>query len=254
MSGYIPSLKKITEHVASIELRRPESANRLEIEDLAKVEEYVRICENDPKVRVIIFSSQGKYFSAGLDFKELKNIAIRKTNNERAESDLERTANIVANTKLITIASIQGPIFGGATDLVLACDLRIGSFESSAQMPAAKIGLPLYPSAIERYVSNLGLTHAKRLILTGVSVSAEELLKIGFLSELVSASNLQDRAFQLAKMVSEFPFEPVSAMKKYINSIETLEIGDRDQSRQDLFDSFDGAKIFERINNNRKPK
>ena len=254
MSGYLPSLTKITEHVASIELRRPDSANRLEIEDLNEIETHVRICELDPNVRVIIFSSQGKYFSSGLDFKELRNITVKKTSIGDDESDLERTANIVANTKLITIASIQGPIFGGATDLVLACDLRIGSFESSAQMPAAKIGLPLYPSAIERYVSNLGLTHAKRLILTGVSVSAEELLKIGFLSELVSASNLQDRAFQLAKMVSEFPFEPVSAMKKYINSIETLEIGDRDQSRQDLSDSFDGAKIFERINNNRKPK
>jgi len=252
MSGDIPSLKKITDHVASIELRRPESANRLEIEDLNEIESHVRICESDPKVKVIILSSQGKYFSAGLDFKELKNISIRKTNID--ESHLERTANIVANTKLITIASIQGPIFGGATDLVLACDLRIGSFESSAQMPAAKIGLPLYSSAIERYVFNLGLAQAKRLLLTGVSVSAEELLKIGFLSELVSGNNLQDRAFQLAEMVSEFPFEPLSAMKKYINSIEIFDMDERSRSKQGLSDSFDGEKIYERINNIRNFK
>ncbi len=68
MSGQIPLLKKIAAHVMCIELRRPDSANRLELEDLIEMQSLVRRCESDIEIRVLIFTSQGKYFSTGLDF------------------------------------------------------------------------------------------------------------------------------------------------------------------------------------------
>ena len=247
MSGQIPLLKKISAHVMCIELRRPDSANRLELEDLIEIQSLVGRCESDIEIRVLIFTSQGKYFSAGLDFGVLKNLNNKQTIGAGSGSELERTANLIAKTKLITIASIQGPIFGGATDIALACDLRIGNHDTFLQMPAAKIGLPLYASAIERYVSNFGLSQAKRLILTCVSVPAEELLQIGFLTELVAKDDLEEKTFQVAQMVSEFPFQPVSAMKKYLNSTASIDKSDWERSKQELLNSFDGVKISERI-------
>jgi len=248
MSGFTPALSKLDQKIACIELKRPDSANRLELEDLKIIKKHIQICEMDQETQVLIFASQGKYFSAGLDFNALQNLELNK--NINSENLLEEMVNLVANTKLITIASMQGPVFGGATDLALACDLRIGSQDCFIQMPAAKLGLPLYPSLIERYVSNLGLTQAKRLILTGVAVQADELIAIGFLTELVLTHNIKARTFQLAQRVAEFPFEPLSAMKQYINATATFCQNDRSHSKEKLIKSFDIKDISKRANIN----
>jgi enoyl-CoA hydratase len=245
MSGFTPALSKLDPKIACIELKRPDSANRLELEDLKIIKKHIQKCEMDQETQVLIFSSQGKYFSAGLDFNVLTNLELNK--NINSENLLEEMVNLVANTKLITIASMQGPVFGGATDLALACDLRIGSQNCFIQMPAAKFGLPLYPSLIERYVSNLGLTQAKRLILTGVAVQADELLTIGFLTELVSTENLKTRTLQLAHTIAKFPFEPLSAVKRYLNSISSFNQNDRAKSKEELVNTFDIKGISRRI-------
>lgn len=250
MSGLTPTLSKIDTHIASIELKRPDSANRLELEDIIIIKSHVQKCEIDQQTKVLIFSSEGKYFSAGLDFNSIKKLEIGRDVN--SEGLLEDMVNLIANTKLITIASIQGPVFGGATDLALACDLRIGSQECFIQMPAAKFGLPLYSSLIERYVSNLGLTQAKRLILTGVAVQADELIEIGFLTELVSTQNLKIRTLQLAQMVAGFPFDPLSAMKRYINSITSFSEEHRGKTKQELINSFNIENISKRFHANSK--
>jgi enoyl-CoA hydratase/carnithine racemase len=118
-------------------------------------------------------------------------------------------------------------------------------------MPAAKFGLALYPSLIDRYISNLGLTQAKRIILTGLAVQADELISIGFLMELVLTENLEVKTFELAKKVAEYPFKPLSAMKKYMNYVASFDQDINDYSKKDLINSFDINLISERTNINR---
>jgi enoyl-CoA hydratase/carnithine racemase len=249
MSGNTPQLTKLSADIACILLRRPDSANRIELEDLNTIKAHVRECEVDNQTKVLIFSSTGKYFSAGLDLNALKTLQFNTSSH--SQSSLEEVMNLVANTKLITIASIQGPVFGGATDLALACDLRIGTHDCFIQMPAAKFGLALYPSLIDRYISNLGLTQAKRIILTGLAVQADELISIGFLTELVLTENLEVKTFELAKEVAEYPFKPLSAMKKYMNYVASFDQDNNDYSKKDLINSFDINLISERTNINR---
>jgi len=66
----------------------------------------------------------------------------------------------------VTIAAINGGVYGGGTDLSLACDFRLGSTAANMFMPAAKLGLHFYPGGMVRYVTRLGLNQAKRLFLT----------------------------------------------------------------------------------------
>ncbi len=63
-------------------------------------------------------------------------------------------------------------------------------------MPAARFGLHFYPGGLRRAVAALGLAQAKRIYLTGVTLRAEEMLRIGFLTELVARG-------QLAKTLAE---------------------------------------------------
>ena len=82
----------------------------------------------------------------------------------------------------------RAAIYGGATDLALCCDLRIGVSTSRMFMPAARFGLHYYADGLRRYVSRLGPTAARKLMLTGCTIEADEMLRIGFLTDLVDAS------------------------------------------------------------------
>ena len=93
--------------------------------------------------------------------------------SERAVSaDLQRSAgsafeaivNRLEDLALPTICRLNGGVYGGSTDLALACDFRIGVDSGEMFMPAARLGLHYYKSGIMRYVSRLGVDNAKRLL------------------------------------------------------------------------------------------
>jgi enoyl-CoA hydratase/carnithine racemase len=81
-------------------------------------------------------------------------------------------------------------VYGGATDLALACDFRIGVQGMELRMPAARLGLHYYPSGLRRYVTRLGVGAAKRLFLLGEAVDDATLRAIGYLDDCVAASEL----------------------------------------------------------------
>jgi enoyl-CoA hydratase/carnithine racemase len=133
-------------------------------------------------------------------------------------SAFEAFADRLEHSRLVVVAAINGPVVGGATDIALACDLRVGVHDASMAMPAARFGLPLYAGALHRYVTRLGLNHAKRLVFTAHKIDAKEMLEIGFVSELVSREALLDRALDLASEIAAMPPEPLAAMKRVLNA------------------------------------
>ena len=89
-----------------------------------------------------------------------------ETENEADGGAFERTVDRLEALRVPTIAALNGSVYGGATDLALACDFRIGVDGMRMHMPAARLGIIYYPSGIERYVSRLGIAAAKKLFLT----------------------------------------------------------------------------------------
>ena len=193
-----PSLTRPLPHVALIELNRPEAANRLQPDDLASLLAHLDAVEGDGDVHALVLASAGPHFCAGYDLRALVADLSTGDASARGESAFEAVAERLAAIRVVTVVAIQGAVMGGATDLALACDLRIGTPESELQMPAARFGLPLYASALERYVSRLGLDQAKRLVLLAEKIDAAEMRRIGFLHELVPAEGLRRRALELA--------------------------------------------------------
>ena len=195
-------------------------------------------------MHALVLTARGKHFSAGFD---LRAVSASANAHERASpvegvSAFEEFANRLENTRLIVIAAINGPVIGGATDIALACDLRIGVYHrTSMSMPAARIGLPLYVGALQRYVTRLGLNHAKRLVFLGQKIEAQEMLEIGFLSELVANDALLTCALQIASEIADFPPEPLAAMKQVLNAA-ALGRASANELRDDLVAAFDGPR------------
>ena len=126
-----------------------------------------------------------------------------------------------------TIARLNGGVYGGATDLALACDFRIGVRGMRAAMPAARLGLHYYRSGIRRYVSRLGLDQAKRMFLAGETIAAEELLRIGFLTGLADATELDAKVQQLAATLAANAPLAVQGMKLALNALARGEWDDK---------------------------
>jgi enoyl-CoA hydratase/carnithine racemase len=121
--------------------------------------------------------------------------------------------------RAVTIAAVHSGVYGGATDMVLACDFRIGCEDTNMFMPAARLGLHYYLSGMQRYVSRLGLDTAKRLFLTAEKLDAQAMKDCGFLTQLVAREDLDKELRQLVDMLSAMAPLPLLGMKKHLNRI-----------------------------------
>ena len=84
-------------------------------------------------------------------------------------------------------------------------------------MPAARLGIVYYASGIRRYVSRLGIAAAKRLFLTAEPIDAAEMLRIGYLDEVVPPDELMPRTEALAATLAANAPLAVAWLKRAIN-------------------------------------
>ena len=194
--------------VARITLRRPEQANRLEPDDLAALAGHIAAVNKTPEVLVLVLQSAGKYFCSGYDISKI---------DGPGSVGFEEVVNMLEDCRPVTVAVLQGSVYGGATDMALACDFRLGAQGIDMFMPAARLGLHFYPRGLERYVSRLGLDQAKRLFLTAERIDANEMKAIGFLTRLVPAHELVGAADALIGTLSSMAPLPLIGMKKHLN-------------------------------------
>ena len=210
----------IAEGRATIRLNRPREHNRIEPDDLAVLRETFSRIDNDPTVRVLVLTGTGKSFSSGYHIGALvERHATKRDGAEPGSDSFEQTVDRLEALRVPTIAALNGGVYGGSTDLALACDFRIGVDGMKLLMPAARLGIVYYPSGIERYVTRLGIAAAKRLFLTAQPIDTEEMLRIGYLDECVPAEELMARVDALAAMLAANAPLALAGLKRAINEI-----------------------------------
>src|SRR6476469_6752871 len=156
---------------ATIRLNRPKHLNRLNPEDLAALKQLFDHLETDPAIRVLVLTGTARAFSPGYDLNSVAERATSTTEQQSAGSAFEVVVNHLEELGVPTICRLNGGVYGGSTDLALACDFRIGVDTAEMFMPAARLGLHYYKSGIARYVSRLGVDNAKMLFLTAQKIS-----------------------------------------------------------------------------------
>lgn len=211
MSEQAPLLE-IDAAVARITLRRPRHANRLEPDDLQALLVQLAAVNADTRVRVLLLQAQGKHFCSGFNIKAVPGLD--------AGALFEQLSNAWAAARPVTVAAIHGGIYGGATDLALACDFRLGTPSCEMFVPAARLGLHFYRGGMERYVSRLGLSAAKRVLLACETLDAKAMLACGFLDRLLpdtQALALESQA--LCERLSALAPLALLGMKQHLNAI-----------------------------------
>ena len=117
------------------------------------------------------------------------------------------------------MCALNGSVYGGATDLVLACDFIVAQRGLTWRMPACALGLHYYPSGLRRYVSRFGLQASKRAFLLGQSHLFDDLEKLDLFEALVDAEGFEPAVSQVVSTLSGMAPLALSLTKKSLNEI-----------------------------------
>ena len=216
LEGASAPLLDISGARATIRINRPRHRNRLEADDLGALVKLFDQVDADPAVRVLVLTGTGRTFSAGYDLGSIAERAVSATEEPSAGSAFEVVVNRLEGVGKPTICRINGGVYGGATDLALACDFRIG------------------------------VDNAKRLFLTAQRITAPEMLRIGYLTAMVPEEALDEEVDKLANILAANAPVAMAGMKRAINEFARgkLDSAAADQRHRD---SMRGDEIKEGI-------
>src|ERR1700689_328279 len=231
---------------ATIRLNRPKHLNRLQADDLDALLKLFDRIEADAAIRGLGLTGTGRAFSAGYDLNSVAERATSDAEEKSAGSAFEVMVNRLEDIGVPTICRLNGGVYGGSTDLALACDFRIGVDACEMFMPAARLGLHYYKSGIARYVARLGLDNAKRLFLTAEKIGASEMLRIGYLTSMVPAEALDEEVDRLAGVLAGNAPVAMRGMKRTINEFARGKLDEAAADRR-ARDSMRSAEIKEGI-------
>jgi len=179
--------------VATITLNRPETRNALSnrmVEELLGCFNGLR-SEAYDGVRAVVLQAAGGAFCAGGDVRDLSGTSTPEE-SRAAVVRLDELLRAVNQAPQVVIARVQGPALGGGLGLVCVTDIAVAAEGASFGFTEARLGLA--PSIISPYVvARIGLTAARRLILTGARVDAAAARDCGLVSECCPEAELDAR-------------------------------------------------------------
>ena len=185
--------------VARVTLNRPELRNAFDDALIGRLAQAFGQLAADPSVRVVVLAGNGPAFCAGADLNWMKRMAGYSHDENLA--DARALADMLAALDRLpkpTVARVHGAVFAGGTGLVAACDIAVGTPEAKFCLSEAKLGLS--PATISPYVIRaMGERMARRYFLTAEVFDAQEAYRIGMLSLLVPAAELDATVAELVK-------------------------------------------------------
>jgi enoyl-CoA hydratase len=157
----------------------------------------------DESIGSLIITGEGKFFAAGADIKELKEL-LDKDSNTKRDFILKNEAILkeIETFPKPVIAAINGHALGGGLELVLACHFRFAS--SRAQLGLPEINLGIFPGwgGTWRLPKLIGRSKALRMILTGETISAIDAAPLGMINEVWHHDELLARTKDFAKILA----------------------------------------------------
>ncbi|MEV5640249.1 AMP-binding protein [Streptomyces flaveolus] len=178
--------------VAVLTLDRPEKLNALDVTTRLRLAALVRELGTGEPVRGIVLTGKGRAFSAGEDLS-----AVPTTDEEfkQAFESFHDITRAILETRVPVIAAVNGLAVGGASEITLCCDARIGTPATEYYQPENSRGITI-SNASSLLIGRLVRNHAMRMVLGSPRIGADEALRIGLLDELVEPDQLIDRAIE----------------------------------------------------------
>lgn len=211
--GELVVRKNDEEGVEILTLKNP-PVNALSTALLASLAGHVASIASDPKVRALVLTGDGQYFSAGADLKEMATLDL--ANAPAVVRKGHELFRAISGLRPPVIAAINGLALGGGLELALSCDLRIAGDSAKLGAPEVNYGLMPAYGGTQRLPRLIGVPKAKELIFTGSMISAAEALRVGLVNKTVPAGQELRAARDLAHTIAQRAPRAVQAAKRAI--------------------------------------
>lgn len=243
-------------HVAVITMTNP-PANTWTRQSLDALAQLIQAFNADKNIYSLVITGDGeKFFSAGADLK------LFADGNKQTAADLStafgRAFEVLSQFRGLSIAAINGYAMGGGLEVALACDLRIAEGQAQMAMPEATVGLLPCAGGTQNLAWLVGEGWAKRMILCGERVSAQQALTIGLVEAVVEEGQALEKAMEWARNSERQSPTSIAACKRLIQTArkEPMFAGmgyERDEFIN-LFNTNDQKEGVQAFLEKRKPK
>jgi 2-(1,2-epoxy-1,2-dihydrophenyl)acetyl-CoA isomerase len=226
--GYETVLYESGDGVATVTLNRPDALNALNSTLVEELQKALAEAAGDPEVRCVVVTGAGRGFCAGADLAQLED--AYKAGEPPALGDMLRARYhpvilpIVGMEKPV-VASVNGVAAGAGASLALACDFRIASDKAKFFQAFVKVGLVPDSGSTYFLPRLLGIAKATELAMLGEIVGADEALRIGMVTKVVPADDLEKETKALADLLASGPTRSYALTKKALRfgAVQDLE-------------------------------
>jgi len=212
--------------VAFVWLNRPDVRNAFDDALIASLKDNLEALNSDTSVRALVLGGRGPAFCAGADLNWMKRMA--GYSYEQNLADAQALAGMLATLDRMakpTIARVHGPAFAGGTGLVAACDIAVGTAEAKFCFSEAKLGLS--PATISPHVIRaIGERAARRYFLTAEVFDAAEAYRLGLLTALVPAAELDAAIDALLKHLLAGGAQTLGRIKELVQAVANHPVDD----------------------------
>ncbi len=196
-----------------ITLNRREKSNSYNKQMLDELLDIVCSIEKTPGISLVVIDSSSKVFCAGADLSEIANRSI----DDVLRLKSRRVFSTIRSLQCPTVAIVEGAAVAGGFELALSCDFIIATDEAEFWLPETGIGILPAAGGIARLVEMVGPSIAKKIILLGDKISANEAHRLGIVTYMTEERNIADELSRLEKSISSKSRMAVQIAKKLIN-------------------------------------
>ena len=220
----------ISDYVANLVLSRPDELNTMSRDFWVELGEVLDEINKNSEVRVVVMSSTGKHFCAGMDLNAFSNGVDNIPDGKkpdharigeavyRVAKELQGYISSLEKIRVPVIAAIQGGCIGGAVDLVTACDIRLASKDAFFCIQEINIGMAADVGTLQRLPKIIPDSKVREMAYTGRRMYADEAKESGLVSDLYeSQEEMLAAANELAKVIASKSPVAIYGLKAVMN-------------------------------------
>ena len=221
---------EIENDIANIILSRPEQLNSMSRKFWVELPEILEEVNRNSEIRVLIISSTGKHFCAGMDLSAFDNGVAnipkeKRPDNARIGEALYRSAkelqeyiSKLEKIRVPVIAAIHGGCIGGAVDLVTACDIRLATTDAFFCIQEINIGMAADVGTLQRLPRIIPDSKMRELAYTGRRMLADEAKESGLVSDVYnSQEEMVNAAKEMANEIAKKSPIAIYGLKALMN-------------------------------------
>ena len=220
----------VSDHVANLVLSRPDELNTMSRDFWVELGDVLEEINRDSDIRVVVMSSTGKHFCAGMDLNAFSNGVDNIPDGEkpdharigeavyRVAKELQEYISSLEKIRVPVIAAIHGGCIGGAVDLVTACDIRLASNDAFFCIQEINIGMAADVGTLQRLPKIIPDSKMREMAYTGRRMYSDEAKDAGLVSDIYETQEkMLEAANKLAKEIASKSPIAIYGLKAVMN-------------------------------------